>query len=215
MAPARRWPRPTGHGAALSEGVVATVDTTGLAAGRHYILVHGLNDDGIWGPFTAVFLYILEPGVSPVLEGYVREAASNLPLDATVTAGAFVDTTDPATGYYSMTVISGTYDVSAIAASHVVSTVTGIVAENYQTVQQDFYLHPICDAFADDVEIGQPGWTAQTPWAITTESSHSATHSWTDSPGGNYSQQPEHLAHLAGFRPVRLHRGHAQLLAHV
>ncbi len=171
----------------LSEGAVATVDTTGLAAGRHYILVHGLNDDGIWGPFTAVFLYVLEPGVSPVLEGYVREASSNVPLEATVTAGAFVDTTDPATGYYSMTIISGTYEVSAIAAGHVVSTVTGIMAGNYQTVQQDFYLHPICDAFADDVESGNLGWTAQTPWAITTESSQSATHSWTDSPGGSYS----------------------------
>jgi len=85
-----------------------------------------------------------------------------------------------------MTIISGTYEVSAIAAGHVVSTVAGIVAENYQTVQQDFYLQPICDAFADDVESGNQGWTVQTPWAITTESSHSATHSWTDSPGGNY-----------------------------
>ncbi len=170
-----------------SEGVVATVDTTGLAAGRHYLLVHGLNDDGTWGPFTAVFLYILEPGVSPVLEGYVRETATNLPLDATVTAGAFVDTTDPATGYYSMTIISGTYEVSAIAASHAVSTVTGIEALNGQTVQQNFYLHPICDAFADDVESGNQGWTAQAPWAITTEASHSATHSWTDSPGGSYA----------------------------
>ena len=181
MAPA------DGSWGSTSEGVLAAVDTAGLATGRHYLLVHGLNDDGVWGPFTAVFLYILEPGVSPVLEGYVREAATNLPLDATVTAGPFVDMTDPATGYYSMTIISGTYQVSAVAASHVVSTVTGILAENHQTVQQDFYLHPICDIFADDVESGNLGWTAQTPWAITTEASHSATHSWTDSPGANYS----------------------------
>jgi len=39
-----------------SEGVEAVVDTSGLGEGQHYILVHGRNDDGIWGPFTAVFL---------------------------------------------------------------------------------------------------------------------------------------------------------------
>jgi len=64
--------------------------------------------------------------------------------------------------------------------------VTGVRAENYQTVQQDFSLSPICDAFADDVESGNQGWTAQAPWAITAESSHSPTHSCTDSPGSNY-----------------------------
>ena len=41
-------------------------------------------------------------------------------------------------------------------------------------------------AFADDVESGNIGWTAQSPWAITVEDAHSGTHSWTDSPGGAY-----------------------------
>src|SRR5690606_20315650 len=38
--------------------------------------------------------------------------------------------------------------------------------------------------FYDDVEDGNIGWTAQSPWAITAEDSHSTSHSWTDSPGG-------------------------------
>ena len=38
----------------------------------------------------------------------------------------------------------------------------------------------------DTVEGGNLGWTAQTPWAITTLQSHSPTHAWTDSPSGNY-----------------------------
>ncbi|HUM71163.1 MAG TPA: PKD domain-containing protein, partial [Chloroflexota bacterium] len=58
---------------------------------------------------------------------------------------------------------------------------------NSQTVIQDFQLYPYCDVFSDDVESGINGWTAQSPWAITTEASHSPTHSWTDSPGGNYA----------------------------
>ena len=172
-----------------SETAIATVDTSSLDPGTHYILVHGKKQSAPndhWGPFTAIFLYIVEPGVSPTIEGYVRDASNNLPLDATVTAGSFHTDTDPATGYYSMTVISGTYDMNAVAAGYAISIVTGIEAHNYETVRQDFYLSPICEIFADDVESGNQGWTPEGQWAITTESSHSPSHSWTDSPGDNY-----------------------------
>jgi bacillopeptidase F (M6 metalloprotease family) len=37
--------------------------------------------------------------------------------------------------------------------------------------------------FSDSME-GAAQWTASAPWALTTESAHSATHAWTDSPGG-------------------------------
>jgi PKD repeat protein len=60
-----------------SEDVTAVVATDGLILGQHYILVHGLNDDGVWGPFTAVFVNIIGPAApiadfssnSPVLIG--------------------------------------------------------------------------------------------------------------------------------------------------
>ncbi len=45
-----------------SEEVAATIDTSDLSPGRHYILVHGQNEDGDWGPFTAVFLNVRSPG---------------------------------------------------------------------------------------------------------------------------------------------------------
>lgn len=45
----------------LSENVTAVIDTTGLAPGQHYALVHGRNDNGVWGPFTAIFFYINPP----------------------------------------------------------------------------------------------------------------------------------------------------------
>jgi hypothetical protein len=44
-------------------------------------------------------------------------------------------------------------------------------------------------AFFDDMESGTNGWTAggsPNTWAQTTSQSHSPTHSWTDSPGGQY-----------------------------
>jgi hypothetical protein len=40
--------------------------------------------------------------------------------------------------------------------------------------------------FEDHLENGEGHWTADWPWALITAQSHSPTHSWTDSPGGNY-----------------------------
>jgi carboxypeptidase T len=43
-----------------SENVQALVDTHSLGEGKHYILVHGKNANGFWGPFTAVFLSVFD-----------------------------------------------------------------------------------------------------------------------------------------------------------
>jgi hypothetical protein len=40
----------------LSETAVALVDTSGPTSGQHYVLVHGQNEDGLWGPFSVAFL---------------------------------------------------------------------------------------------------------------------------------------------------------------
>jgi uncharacterized repeat protein (TIGR01451 family) len=50
-----------GNWGETSEDVEAIIETIGLAEGQHYILVHGQNDQGDWGPFTAVFLWIETP----------------------------------------------------------------------------------------------------------------------------------------------------------
>jgi PKD repeat protein len=168
------------------EDVEATLDTTGLSSGRHTIFVRAQDAAGNWGVVSAAFLYILEPGVSPVIEGYVRDGVTNAPVAANVQAAPFQADSDPVTGYYSMTVVSGTYDMVATAPLYAASEVEGVGASDGQVVRQDFYLVPICAVFEDDVESGNNGWSATGQWAITTESSHSPSHSWTDSPGSNY-----------------------------
>ena len=45
---------------------------------------------------------------------------------------------------------------------------------------------PMPPVFSDDMESGTGNWSADAPWALTTASSHSPSHAWTDSPGGNY-----------------------------
>ncbi len=169
------------------ENIIATVDTTGLTSGRHTIYVESKDLVGNWGVPSATFLYIVNPDVSPVIEGFVREAGTNLPIEAVVNAGLFNTTSNPSTGYYSMTVISGTYDVVVNADNYAPAYANDVIAQDFQTVQRDFVLYPMCTLFSDDVENGNTGWTAEFPWAITTESFHSSSHSWTDSPGGNYN----------------------------
>lgn len=50
-----------GSWSSTSEDVEAVVDTTGLPLGQHYLLVHGQNDSGDWGPFSGVFLRVSGP----------------------------------------------------------------------------------------------------------------------------------------------------------
>lgn len=63
--------------------------------------------------------------------------------------------------------------------------------------------------FFDDLESGEGNWDRQAPWALTTNQSSSPTHSWTDSPSGNYGnninasltiKNPTSLAGLQGAR---------------
>ena len=168
------------------EMATATIDTTGLAQGRHTIFVRGQDSSGNWGIVGAAFVYIIDPAVAPRIEGYVRDADSGLGLPATVaTNSAFAATTDPLTGFYSLQVISGTYTLD-ITSSGFAGQTASVVAADTQTLARDFDLQPFCTTFEDQVETGINGWTAQTPWAISGETVYSGANAWTDSPGGSY-----------------------------
>lgn len=63
--------------------------------------------------------------------------------------------------------------------------------------------------FFDDLENGEGNWNWQAPWALTMNHSSSPTHSWTDSPSGNYGnninvsltiKDPVSLAGLQGAK---------------
>jgi hypothetical protein len=174
------------------EEVRVTIDTAGLAPGRHTLFVRGQDADGNWGPVSAAFFHITEPGVSPVIEGYVRAAVTHIPMDARVTAGIFHTNTDPLSGYYRMTIVSGTYDLNAVAPGYGIITTANVQVDDYQTLQKDFFPYRTCSLMTDDVEAGSQSWQADGNWGITAESSHSPTHSWTDSPGGDYGNNWTH-----------------------
>ncbi len=167
------------------ELVSASIDTTGLAPGRHTVYVRGQDADGNWGAVSALFLDIA-PSAAATISGVTVEAASGVPVAVTVRAGRSETTSDPITGAYSLLVVPGTYEVVAEGPAHAPTRQLNVAVAAGGVAGIDFHLPPYTDLLVEDAEGGVGGWTAQAPWAITTEAALSGTHSWTDSPGGNY-----------------------------
>lgn len=168
------------------EVATATLDTTGLSAGRHTVFVRGQDADGIWGTVSAAFLFVVDPATAPQLQGTVRDAETGASITATVTVGGLFSTTTDGAGFYDLQVPEGTYDVVVDAAGYGSSVLESVVLDDFDVITRNVFLAPLVTAFFDDFETGAAGWTADAPWAITTEQSQSPTHSWTDSPGGNH-----------------------------
>ena len=92
-----------------------------------------------------------------------------------------------------------------------------LVTDSVTTYSTAFSLNasvplPRQDVFSNTVEGGDMGWTTggyPNSWAITTMDSHSPTHSWTDSPAGDYQNNTDNFVRtpafdLTGLRHVKL-----------
>ena len=65
----------------------------------------------------------------------------------------------------------GIYDVTVRADGYGALTVGGVTIAAGTSTRFDVMLAPYEVVFEDDVESGNQGWTAESPWAITTEGS--------------------------------------------
>ncbi|NNF66289.1 MAG: hypothetical protein HKM98_02155, partial [Gammaproteobacteria bacterium] len=137
---------------------------------------------------SSAFLYLIDPATAPTITGTVIGADTGQPVAAEVSAGMPFTTSTSVDGSFSLQLVSGTYDLAVIPAdaNYAPAELPGLSINDSETISQDFVLYPYCDLFSDDVENGNQGWTTEGSWAITTESANSGSHSWTDSPGGNY-----------------------------
>jgi len=150
------------------EGLAGNLATDALAPGRHDLFLRAQDADGNWGAVTGAFLWAIDPATAPVVAGTVRTSGSGAPLAA-------------------LQIPPGTYDLAAAASGHQSAAVAAVAAPALATVQQDFLLEPYAVFFADDGEGTPPGWTVESPWALSTEAAASPTHAWSDSPGGDYA----------------------------
>jgi PKD repeat protein len=106
----------------ITEGAEAVVDTSSLAPGKHLILVHGQNDDGDWGPFTAVFLSTTV-GTPPEEMG-LEASPLAIPIvygEATITATLTLSDGTPTPGW----VVTFTTDLGTVDPPTAVSDVNG------------------------------------------------------------------------------------------
>ncbi|MEE8390357.1 MAG: M14 family zinc carboxypeptidase [Anaerolineae bacterium] len=127
----------------LSEQVVATVDTSGLTVGQHYILVHGQNANGGWGPLTAVFLEVA-PTPDSVVAGVVRNGDTGALIEQAqvgLLGGPFDQfTTTGLDGTFHFDTYSGTYTLTAVALGYHPVTVTDVIATTGMTITRSISL---------------------------------------------------------------------------
>ena len=82
-----------------------------------------------------------------------------------------------------------------------------VVTDSVNTYNTAFSLNasvplPRQDVFFNDVEGGAAGWTtggSPNTWAISTNDAHSPTHSWTDSPAGNYQDNANNFVRTPAY----------------
>jgi hypothetical protein len=143
-----------------------------------------------------VINFAMEPPDRGTIAGYVTDDDMS-PLEATVELldlAGYETVSDPVTGYYEILHIPvGLHDVQASATGYQTVVREGVLVEDNTTSSEDFVL--ASPAFYDGFELGVGEWTGS--WSLTTEHSHSPTHSLTESPGGDYGNNDYEVATLA------------------
>lgn len=185
-----------------------TLDTTGLDAGRYLLYVRGQDDAGNWGSFSAVFLFVFDPSSAAAISGTLTNDPSGIPLGGVVQAGLFNGASDAGNGQFQFPVVPGDYSVVATAADHASGQQMATVGAS-QNVSVPFSLPRFCAEFQDDAEMGNLGWTADGSWAISTDDAFGGAASWTDSPGGNYTNNQNAsltspVVDLTGYNQVQV-----------
>lgn len=163
-----------------------------LGPGRHLLHVQARHAGGADGPPASAFVEVAAAGSVATFDGTVRDRSSGLPL-----AGARVRIVEPGgdvhawasagDGSYRLHAHPGAVTLEASRFGYLSEHIENVQASAGMTRTRHLALSPQCNAFADDVESGNAGWTAQPPnggWGI--EAIATGEHVWNDSPGGRY-----------------------------
>ncbi len=193
-----------------AEIVDGTLDTAGLAPGHHLVYVQGVDIAGNAGPPNATLIDIVDGADIGTLAGRVEDRTTYAPLAATITlssSGASqVATSDAASGDYRAHAYPGSYDVQVSAPHHLTEYLSGVALAAGNTITHDFVLYPTCTVLSDDVENGNAGWTASSPWVIQSGIDGNTTHAWnTPDYGDNLDSALTSSSHdLAGYADLVL-----------
>jgi hypothetical protein len=122
------------------------------------------------------------------LMGTIRDANTTSPLIAAVeVVGGTQNTTSSATGAYSLLLLAdSSYTIRYSLYGYVTQELSVHITTNDTTLQDvNLVPRPVVTLLTEDFENGAPGWTHDTPggtwvdqWNITTQRSHSSSHSY-------------------------------------
>ncbi len=168
------------------EAFSGDITTNGLATGKNLLYVQA-NDSTHVGATYAKFIDVVEPADVAELYGTVRNALTGQPIENALMTINQSQALSAANGGYVQYVNPGVSDLLVTADNYADLTIPALNLLAGNQVLQNIELQPFCELLADDVESGNIGWQANSPWAISTNQSVSPTHSWTDSPGGDYA----------------------------
>lgn len=169
----------------VAENFTGQISTTGFNAGQNLIYVQA--NDGIQAGATyAEFVDVVEPKEVAYLSGQITDAISGQAIEGSLLRINQSNALSLADGSYSQWVQPGQADLVISADNYINQTITKLDLVTGAQLIQNVQLQPICEIFNDDIEQGDAGWTAASPWAISTEESYSLTSAWSDSPGGEY-----------------------------
>ena len=121
-------------------------------------------------------------------------------------SGSHVASSDAAAGAYLAHAYPGTYDVHVAAPHHLSEDFAGVMLAAGTSGTRDVALYPNCTLLSDDVENGNQGWTAQSPWVIQSNVGGNATHVWnTPNYGDNLDSSLTSASHdLGGYADLAL-----------
>ena len=168
------------------EAFTGSLSTNGLPAGKNLLYVQAF-DNTQGGATFAQFIDVVDPQDVATLSGTVHTALTGEQIEGALLSINQSQALSDENGTYLQYVQPSVADLVVQASGFVDLTIIDLNLNAGDQQTQDIELQPYCELFSDDVELGNVGWQAEAPWAISSDQSSSPTHAWTDSPGVQYN----------------------------
>ena len=190
-----------------AENASASISTTGLASGTHLLFVQGTDASAQAGSPNAVFVEVAQPSEIATLAGTISALADGAPLAATlhvtnpVSGESRTATSSAVDGGYLRPMHAGTVDIHVDAPDgYLAEDISGVDLSAGATQTRDIVLFSACNILDDDVEPGNSGWTAQTPWTRVNGATGNSSYVWaTPNYGDNLSASLSRTLDLSGY----------------
>lgn len=170
------------------EWAVATLDTSGLAPGRHLAYAQGRDASGADGLLTAAFVEVVAPEEAARLVGRVSDVASGAPIAATLRTPPYLTTSSAADGRYERVLRAGGFSLEVAAPGYETATFDGLTIAAGEVRERDIELFRLCDLVADPAEAAvQTPLFVQSPWQLRAGAGLEGGAAWMQSSSGNYA----------------------------